>query len=133
MLDLQDSLTLPNAAKLFLRYKVNPTSVNYVAMKVFNINDCSKEVVNCFARRTLLYWSGDYILKQMKHGVLFDEQGDKFYVQFVKGLTRGKILAEEHRRLAGKLPSAQYALSFRITKPDFNCPNFVLIKRSEPN
>lgn len=59
----------------------------------------------------LLYWSGDYLLKQIKEGTI-TKDGITYQIRFKAGLTRGKILAnlENQFPISFRIPCAEYGI-----------------------
>ena len=84
----------------------------------FTLKD--EEVTSELESYFLMYWSGKYIISEMKDGVI-TKDGVRYHVSFAHNCTRGKILANK---------SNQYRLSFRRFKKEHNIPNFVVISFS---
>jgi hypothetical protein len=82
-------------------YTTERNATRFYATKCFAIPP--PLVQSHFSKYYLLYWSGSYLLEQIKQGAIA-HNGIVFAIEYKRGLTRGRIIANMQD---------QYALSFR--------------------
>jgi len=73
----------------------------------------------------LFYHSASYIVEEIQAGII-EKDGIAFKVKYHKSLTRGKILWNQQHN-----PFAQYRLSFRAPKSEYNIDPIVIISECE--
>lgn len=105
------------ASKAYRIHGVTPSILNFVLSRSETISHFR----DCLDTYYLKYWSGKYLIQEIKEGVI-KADNRIYHIVFQKPLSRGQILLNH--------PNQQYKLSFRAAMEDFNLPAFVFISES---
>jgi hypothetical protein len=114
----QQSLEFPPSPLSNVERQVMRNGIRFFTSHVFAI-PYPVAVAN-FSYYKLLYWSGHHTLESIEAGIIVRDD-IAFIVRYHRDLTRGKILAN---------PDAQYAISFRAPRKDWNIDPIVLISEA---
>lgn len=104
---------------------VTNSQIQHMLQDCFYVNELPKELQDCLYFRALRYWSGKFIIEQMKYGMIW-YMDKNYHVEFSSGLGSGSKLSRGSI-IAADL-NTQYALSFRRALPELNLINYVIIK-----
>lgn len=100
----------------YKKYGITRSTLSYMLQHMHQIPVGMQDTLESYY---LLYWTSYHTIESIKEGTLAS-RGRKFHVVFL-GTTLGELKT---------LPSySQIKLSFRIPKPEFNLPSYVIITK----
>jgi hypothetical protein len=99
----------------YKKFGIPPSIIHHIAVNNFVVHP---NYVDCFSKYFLLYWEGQYIVRECKDGQIRKDGVD--YLVIYHNCTRGMILND---------PYSQYACSFREPQPEFGLCAYVLISK----
>lgn len=111
-----------NSLELLKTYGVGKLELQKTTSEDFSI---PLPYINLLEKYFLLYWSGKYLKERLKNSSgLLRQDGVNYSVYLLHNLTLGNIKEDEF---------TQYALSFRVTRKEYELHPVVLISPSSQN